>query len=236
MRINKYLCATGLCSRKAADDFVSRGEVSINGRVASVGDQVSRDDSVTLKGAIVKLLGVDDVIVIAFNKPRGVVCTASAQTENNIVAFVSHPSRVYPVGRLDKESEGLIFLTNKSGLVDNINQSGNRHEKEYRVTVNKPITESFLEGMRHGVPILGQTTQACSLAFESEYVFRIVLTQGLNRQIRRMCSHFGFRVVNLQRVRIMHVHIDGLAPGEWRNLTTEELNPLLSLAVDENSV
>ncbi len=235
MRINKFLCATGLCSRKSADEYVSRGEVLINGRLAVLGDKVSKDDSVTLKGEKVNLLSVDDVIVIAFNKPRGVVCTANAQTENNIVAFIGHSSRVYPVGRLDKESEGLIFLTNKSGLVDSINQSGNRHEKEYRVTVNKTITESFLEGMRHGVSILGQTTHACSLLAESETVFRIVLTQGLNRQIRRMCSHFGFRVERLQRIRIMHVPIDGLAPGEWRDLTTDELRPLLNLVVDKNS-
>ena len=235
MRINKFLCATGLCSRRAADEYVSKGEVLINGRLAVLGDKVSKGDSVTLKGEKVSLLDIDDVIVIAFNKPKGIVCTASEKVDNNIVQFINHSSRIYPVGRLDKESEGLIFLTNKSSLVDSINQSGNRHEKEYRVMVNKKVTEEFLEGMRHGVPILEQTTHACSVFFESDYIFRIILTQGLNRQIRRMCSYFGLRVEKLQRIRIMHIHIDDLAPGEWRDLSKDELSSLLNLTTESSA-
>lgn len=205
---------------------MSQGLVLINKRIASLGDKVEAGDEVTLNGKLVKPLLSENVIVIALNKPKGIVCTAAKETVNNIVDFVGHSSRVYPIGRLDKQSQGLIFLTNKSDLVDRVNQSGNQHEKEYRVTVNKLITDQFLEGMRCGVPILGQNTKACQVVFESEYVFSIVLTQGLNRQIRRMCMHFGYSVQKLERIRIMHVSLCDLEIGQWRNLSQTEKEAL----------
>jgi len=188
-----------------------------------LGDKVSSGDKVTLDGLAIEPLATDKVICIALNKPVGVVCTAASTDKRNIVDFVGHSCRIFPVGRLDKDSQGLIFLTNKSGLVDNILRAGNHHEKEYRVTVNKVITDDFIAGMSSGVPMLGVVTKQCKVVKESQYVFRITLVQGLNRQIRRMCKHYNFSVEKLERVRIMHVNLNGLAIGQWRELAEEEL-------------
>ncbi len=226
IRINKYICASGACSRKTADDWVRRGDVRINGKLAKLGDLVVKNDSVTVNGKQIKPLNDDQVIFIAFNKPVGVVCTAAKTDHRNIVDFIDHQHRIFPVGRLDKDSQGLIFLTNKSDLVDKISNAGNRHEKEYLVTVNKKVTSTFIENLCNGVPILGLTTKACIATKESKHVFRIILTQGLNRQIRRMCKHHGYVVKKLERVRIMHISLHGLANGQWRNLSVTELSTL----------
>lgn len=229
IRINKYICESGICSRKAADAHVRRGEVSINGEQAMLGDKVSVGDIVTIGGQTIAPLTTEQVIFLALNKPVGVVCTAASTDQRNIVDFVAHDSRVFPVGRLDKDSQGLIFLTNRCDLVHKILSAGNRHEKEYRVTVNREITDEFIAGISGGVPMLGVVTQDCVAVKESMYVFRITLEQGLNRQIRRMCKHFHYSVEKLERIRIMHIDLDDLPLGQWRNLTEDELSVLLRL-------
>lgn len=191
-----------------------------------MGEQVYPGDSVLLDGRLVEPLAADRMIVIALNKPVGVVCTAAHTDKRNIVDFVAHPSRVFPIGRLDKDSQGLIMLTNRSDLVNKVLSSANHHEKEYRVTVNKDITEDFIAGIGGGVPMLGVVTRTCLVVKESDRVFRITLEQGLNRQIRRMCKHFHYSVEKLERIRIMHIHLDDLAPGQWRDLSDEELSLL----------
>lgn len=226
IRINKYICESGLCSRKAADVFVKQGVVYIEGKLASLGDKVSIGDRVTVNGLIVEPLAADKLIFLAFNKPVGVVCTAAKDEKRNIVDFVGHKSRIFPIGRLDRESQGLIFLTNKCDLVDKILSDNNLHEKEYLVTVDNEITDDFLEGLSNGVPILGLVTKKCKVVKESSNVFRMILVQGLNRQIRRMCSHFNYSVEKLERVRIMHINLDGLSMGQWRDLTERELSEL----------
>jgi 23S rRNA pseudouridine2604 synthase len=174
-------------------------------------------------GLAIEPLATDKVIFIALNKPVGVVCTAATTDKRNVVNFVGHSSRIYPVGRLDKDSQGLIFLTNKCDLVDKILRAGNQHEKEYVVTVNKEVTADFIAGISNGVPMLGVVTKKCNAVKESQYVFRITLVQGLNRQIRRMCKHYNYIVEKLERVRIMHINLNKLPMGEWRNLDEEEL-------------
>lgn len=199
----------------------------IAGKQAILGDTVAVGDEVTVNGQIIQPLAIDQVIVIALNKPVGVVCTAADTVQGNIIDFVGHSSRVFPIGRLDKDSQGLIFLTNKADLADKILGTGNHHEKEYRVTVDQEITDEFISGMSSGVPILGRVTQTCQVVKESAMVFRITLMQGLNRQIRRMCQHHNYRVQKLQRIRIMHINLDNIALGEWRDLTGEEISALM---------
>ena len=199
----------------------------INGKPAMLGERVARSDTVTVNGMVIEPLAKDKVIVIALNKPVGVVCTAGTSDKRNIVDFVAHDVRVFPVGRLDKDSQGLILLTNKSDLVDKILRSGNRHEKEYLVTVNKVISDEFIAGLSSGVPVLDVVTKRCDVVKESPNVFRITLVQGLNRQIRRMCKHYGYSVVKLERIRIMHIELNGLPIGQWRNLTEQELAEML---------
>ena len=191
-----------------------------------LGDKVSSRDKVTVDGLAIEPLVSDKVICIALNKPVGVVCTAASTDKRNIIDFIGYSSRIFPVGRLDKDSQGMIFLTNKSGLVDNILRAGNHHEKEYLVTVNKVITDGFIAGMSSGVPMLGVVTKQCEVVKESQYVFRITLVQGLNRQIRRMCKHYNYSVDKLERVRIMHINLNELAIGQWRELAEEELAEL----------
>jgi len=227
IRINKYICESGLCSRKAADVYVKQGVVLIDGKQAKLGDKVSPGDKVTVDGLVIEPLAADKVIFIALNKPIGVVCTAAKTDKRNIVDFIGHSSRVYPIGRLDKDSQGLIFLTNKCDLVDKIMHAGNHHEKEYVVTVNKEITDDFIAGISNGVPMLGVVTKECKVSKESQFVFRITLVQGLNRQIRRMCKHYHYSVEKLERLRIMNINLNGLPMGQWRNLTGEELSNLL---------
>ena len=223
VRINKYICESGICSRKAADIDVKRGLVFINDRQASVGDKVLPGDRVTLDGQEIVPLPPDKVIFILLNKPVGVVCTAARTDKRNVVDFIDHTSRIYPVGRLDKKSQGLLFLTNRCDLVDKIMRADNLHEKEYIVTVNKEVTDDFIVGISRGVPMLGVVTRACKAIKESRYVFRITLTQGLNRQIRRMCRHYGYKVEKLERVKIMHLTSTGLVPGQHRELAHKEL-------------
>ena len=235
IRINKYICESGICSRKAADIHVEQGVVFINGKLAMLGDKVSSGDKVTVNGLAIEPLATDKVIFIALNKPVGIVCSAAITEKRNIVDFVGHDSRIFPVGRLDKDSQGLIFLTNRCDLVNRILCAGNHHEKEYLVTVDKEITDDFIAGMSSGVPMLGVVTKECKVVRASRYVFRITLVQGLNRQIRRMCKHYGYSVKKLERVRIMHVRLEGLAVGQWRGLSEEELSVLFQALENSSS-
>ncbi|MDA0714795.1 MAG: 23S rRNA pseudouridine(2604) synthase RluF [Bacteroidetes bacterium] len=222
VRINKFLSEVGYCSRRAADKLIDEGKVTINGKVPEMGTKVLPTDEVKVNGRAVTKPKVKPVY-IAFNKPVGIVCTTDTKVEkNNIIDFIGYPSRIFPIGRLDKPSEGLIFLTNDGDIVNKILRARNHHEKEYVVTVDKPITKGFLHAMRKGVPILNTMTRECEVEQMSKYVFRIILTQGLNRQIRRMCEHLGYHVTKLKRVRIMNVNLD-LKVGEWRDLSPLEL-------------
>jgi 23S rRNA pseudouridine2604 synthase len=229
MRINKYICESGFCSRKAADIYVKQGVVLIEGRRAMLGDQVFSGEKVTIDGLAIEPLATDKVIFIALNKPIGVVCTAASADKRNIVDFVGHSSRIFPVGRLDKDSQGLIFLTNRCDLVDKIVGADSHHEKEYQVTVDKEVTDDFIAGISNGVRMLGVVTKECNAVKESQFVFRITLVQGLNRQIRRMCKHYNYSVEKLERVRIMHINLNGLAIGQWRKLAENELSELVQL-------
>ena len=234
MRLNKYLAETGACSRREADEWIEAGRVTVNGARAVLGTQVNDGDEVRVDGAPA---GVRPRrIYLALNKPVGIECTTDRTVPGNIVDFVGHPERIFPVGRLDKDSEGLILLTNDGDIVNTILRAENEHEKEYLVAVDRPLTAQFLAAMARGVPILDTVTNPCRLTPVGRNTFRIVLTQGLNRQIRRMCEHFGYTVRRLQRVRIMSIHLGQLPVGEWRSLTPAELRglrpagrPILSL-------
>ena len=234
-RLNKYISESGICSRREADRFIEKGHVFINGKRAKIGDQVSPGDKVKVNGQSIDPRDEDELVLIALNKPIGVVCTTESTERNNIVDYVNHGERIFPIGRLDKDSQGLIFLTNNGDLVNKILRAGNSHEKEYLVTVNKPITDTFVRDMMKGVPILGEVTRKCKVTKETPTVFRITLVQGLNRQIRRMCEYFDYDVTKLERVRIMNVPIKGLGVGEWRDLNKKELSELLQLTTDSTS-
>ncbi|RAP24127.1 Ribosomal large subunit pseudouridine synthase F [Brevibacillus laterosporus] len=225
MRINKFISETGYCSRREADKLIEAGRVTINGMVAELGSQADRGDEVNIDG---KALGTKKASVyIALHKPVGITCTTERHIKGNIIDFVNHPERIFPIGRLDKDSEGLILLTNDGDIVNRILRAENNHDKEYIVTVDKPITDAFLKGMASGVHILGTMTKPCQVKRINERSFRIILTQGLNRQIRRMCQAFGYSVQRLQRIRIMNIHLEGIKKGEWREISTKELNQLL---------
>ncbi|WP_204165082.1 23S rRNA pseudouridine(2604) synthase RluF [Shewanella algidipiscicola] len=235
IRLNKYISESGICSRREADRFIEQGNVFINGKRAQIGDQVSFGDKVKVNGRDIEPRDADDLVFIALNKPVGIVSTTENAERDNIVDFVNHSERVFPIGRLDKDSQGLIFLTNNGDLVNKILRAGNNHDKEYVVTVNKPITEAFLTGMRAGVPMLGVITKKCKVEQLSTFVFKIVLVQGLNRQIRRMCEYFNFEVTKLERQSIMNVSLKGLPLGEWRDLDEEELSTLFKLIEHSSS-
>ncbi|POG23005.1 23S rRNA pseudouridine(2604) synthase RluF [Aeromonas bestiarum] len=235
MRLNKYISESGICSRREADRFIEQGQVFINGKRAGIGDQVFAGDLVKVNGQVIEAREADSLVFIVLNKPVGIVSTTEAGEKDNIVDFVNHSTRVFPIGRLDKDSQGLIFLTNHGDLVNKILRAGNDHEKEYLVTVDKPVTDEFVRGMAAGVPILGAVTKKCKVKKEAPFVFRITLVQGLNRQIRRMCEHFGFEVTKLERIRIMNVSLKGLPVGEWRDLTDDELIELFKLIEDSSS-
>lgn len=222
-RLNKYISDSGICSRRDADRFIEQGNVFINGKRAKIGDKVAPGDVVKVNGQLIEPQEAEDFIFIALNKPVGIVSTTESSERDNIVDFVRHSKRIFPIGRLDKDSQGLIFLTNNGDVVNKILRAGNNHEKEYIVSVNKPITPAFIEGMANGVPILGTKTKKCKVEKESPTSFRITLVQGLNRQIRRMCEHFDYEVIQLNRVRIMNINLKGLPVGEWRDLTEKEL-------------
>ncbi|MDP9770022.1 23S rRNA pseudouridine(2604) synthase RluF [Kosakonia cowanii] len=234
-RLNKYISESGICSRREADRYIEQGNVFINGKRAGIGDQVVAGDVVKVNGQLIEPRSEEDLVFIALNKPVGIVSTTEEGEKDNIVDFVNHSSRIFPIGRLDKDSQGLIFLTNHGDLVNKILRAGNDHEKEYLVTVNKPVTDEFVRGMGAGVPILGTVTKKCKVKREAPFTFRITLVQGLNRQIRRMCEHFGYEVTKLERTRIMNVSLTGLPPGEWRDLTDDELIALFKLIENSTS-
>ncbi len=221
-RINKFISETGFCSRREADKLIEAGKVSLNGRVAVLGDKATAGDEVKINGKLLNT-GRKAAIYLAFHKPVGITCTTERHIRGNIIDYIRHPERIFPIGRLDKPSEGLIFLTSDGDIVNKILRAGNQHEKEYEVTVDKPITDDFVQKMRSGVPILDTVTQKCYVKQEGRYSFRIILTQGLNRQIRRMCTYLGYNVNRLKRVRIMNVTLEGLPVGKWRNLTAAEM-------------
>lgn len=233
-RLNKFISESGICSRREADRFIEQGHVFINKKRAQVGDQVKPGDQVRVNGQLIDPMEADDFVFIVLNKPVGVESTTESK-RNNIVDFVNHGVRIFPIGRLDKDSQGLIFLTNNGDLVNKVLRAGNNHEKEYVVSVNKPITSSFIDAMADGVPILGTLTKKCPVKKLDTHTFNITLVQGLNRQIRRMCEHFGYDVVKLERTRIMNVDLKGLPVGEWRDLTEKELTVLLASVKDSSS-
>lgn len=235
-RLNKYISDSGLCSRRAADRFIENGQVFINGKKAKVGDKVYFGDQVSVNGQLIEAPEPEKSVILAYNKPVGITSTTESKVKDNIVDHVNYSERVFPVGRLDKDSQGLIFLTNNGDIVNKILRAGNNHEKEYVVTVNKTITPDFVERMSKGVPILGVNTKKCKIKQISPTVFNIILIQGLNRQIRRMCAYFGYEVVKLDRIRIMNISLKGIPLGEWRVLTDEELasvNKLISNSKSE---
>ncbi|MCE0453627.1 23S rRNA pseudouridine(2604) synthase RluF [Brevibacillus sp. AF8] len=224
MRINKFISETGICSRREADKLIEAKRVTINGQLAELGSTVASGDDVRIDGQPLGVKKKD--VYIALNKPVGITCTTELHVKGNIIDFVNHPERIFPIGRLDKDSQGLILLTNDGDIVNKILRAENNHDKEYIVTVDKPITANFLHGMANGVRILGTTTKPCKVTKVSDRVFNIVLTQGLNRQIRRMCQAFGYQVRKLERVRIMNIALGNLKLGQWRNLTPKELTDL----------
>jgi 23S rRNA pseudouridine2604 synthase len=227
-RINKYLSEVGYCSRRAADKLIEQGRVTINGVVPEMGTKITANDEVRVDGKLISEPN-EKPVYIAFNKPIGIVCTTDTKVEkDNIIDYINYPSRIFPIGRLDKPSEGLIFLTNDGDIVNKILRARNNHEKEYLVTVNKLITKNFIHKMGNGVPVLDTVTRKCEVQQLGKFKFKITLTQGLNRQIRRMCEYLDYRVVKLQRVRIMNVSLD-IPVGEWRDLTTNELKEINQL-------
>lgn len=235
IRLNKYISESGICSRREADRYIEQGNVFVNGKRATVGTQVNIGDVVKVNGQLIEPRDAEDLVLIALNKPVGIVSTTEDGERDNIVDFVNHSKRIFPIGRLDKDSQGLILLTNHGDLVNKILRAGNNHEKEYIVTVNKPVTDEFIRGMGAGVPMLGTMTKKCKVKKEAPFVFRITLVQGLNRQIRRMCEHFGYEVTKLERTRIMNINMKGLPLGEWRDLTDDELIELFKMIENSSS-
>lgn len=231
VRINKYLSEIGYCSRRAADKLIQEGRITVNGKLVEMGLKVTSADEIIVDGVVVDQAG-DKPVYIAFNKPVGIVCTTDTRVEkDNIIDYINYPSRIFPIGRLDKPSEGLIFLTNDGDIVNKILRARNQHEKEYVVTVNRPITDEFIQKMSAGVPILDTVTRPCKVKQTHKKEFRIILTQGLNRQIRRMCEYLDYRVVTLKRVRIMNVSLD-VGKGKWRHLTKKEMTEINRLVAD----
>ena len=225
IRLNKFISDSGFCSRREADKLIEQQRVNINGDIPELGTKVAPDDVVTVDGKRIQASAVDktDRIYIAYHKPVGVTCTTERHVKGNIIDAIGHKQRIFPIGRLDKPSEGLIFLTSDGDIVNKILRAENAHDKEYVVTVNRPLTEHFIQKMAKGVPILNTVTKPCVVTIQSKMVFRIVLTQGLNRQIRRMCEYLGYEVTKLKRNRIMSVRLAGLKPGQWRDLTPNEM-------------
>ncbi|MEB7773170.1 23S rRNA pseudouridine(2604) synthase RluF [Kurthia gibsonii] len=224
MRINKYISESGKTSRRGADKLITEGRVKINGKRATIGSQVEPGDEVEVDGNIVRV--ARNNVYIALNKPVGITSTTEKGVKGNIVDLVNHPLRIFNIGRLDKDSEGLILMTNDGDIVNEILRSENRHEKEYIVSVDRPITPEFLKKLSEGVKILGTTTLPCEVVQLSKYDFKIILTQGLNRQIRRMCAELGYEVYRLQRIRIMNIELGKLPPGQWRDLSKKERTQL----------
>ena len=225
-RINKYLSEIGFCSRREADKLIEQGRITINGEEPEMGTKISEEDEVRVNGKLVSQPKNKKMIYLAFNKPAGIVCTTDTKREkNNIIDYINYPTRIFPVGRLDKPSEGLIFLTNDGDIVNKILRARNKHEKEYEVTVHKPVTKEFIQVMSNGVPILDTVTRKCQVKQTGKKTFKIILTQGLNRQIRRMCEHLEYDVKKLKRVRIMNIKLD-IPVGNYRDFTSKELNQI----------
>jgi len=225
-RLNKAISSTGYCSRREADKLIEQGVVLVNGKPAELGLRVMPSDEISIDGRRIKNDKAKPVY-LALHKPRGIICSTDPSAKDNVVDYIDHVERIFPIGRLDVASEGLILMTNDGEILNYILRARYAHEKEYIVTVDKPITDEFIKGMGAGVPILETVTKECEVKQEGETMFRIILTQGLNRQIRRMCEHFGYEVQRLRRIRIMHIPLDGLNYGEWRALTPEELTILM---------
>lgn len=233
VRINKFLSEVGFCSRRAADTLVEEGRVTANGVVCVMGTKVSRSDEIRVNGKLISQ-PTEKHVYIAFNKPVGIVCTTDVKAEkDNIIDYINHPQRIFPIGRLDKPSEGLILLTSDGDIVNKILRAGNNHEKEYIVSVDRPVTDDFIFKMSNGVPILETTTRKCFVEKMDRFRFRIILTQGLNRQIRRMCEYLGYEVTKLKRIRIMNIELD-MPIGKWRNLTDAEMDEVNALLVDSS--
>lgn len=232
-RINKYLSEVGFCSRREADKLIAQGRVTVNGSIPEMGTKVSSEDEIRVNGRLINE-PEEAPVYLAFNKPVGIVCTTDTRVEkDNIIDFINYPKRIFPIGRLDKPSEGLIFLTNDGDIVNKILRARNNHEKEYVVRVDKPVNKDFIRRIRSGVPILDTVTRKCFAEQTGRYEFRIILTQGLNRQIRRMCEYFGYRVTKLKRVRIMNVKLD-VEPGKWRDLTSKEIAEIKRMVSDSS--
>ncbi|PNQ87702.1 pseudouridine synthase [Paenibacillus polymyxa] len=227
MRINKYISETGFCSRRETNRLIAAARITINGSVCEAGAEVEPQDIVLIDGETIPV-NRSKPVYLALNKPIGIVCTAAEQVEGNIIRYINYPSRIFAIGRLDKASEGLILLTNDGSIVNQMMRSEHGHEKEYVVRVDKPVTDEFTQTMSRGVEILNVITKPCKVEHISEYEFRIILTQGLNLQIRRMCKALGYRVLKLERVRIMNITLDHLERGQWRHLEKEELELLLA--------
>lgn len=226
-RLNKFISETGICSRREADKLIEQGLVTVNGEVALMGTKVTTADKVCVNGKPVA--AKKPPLYIAYHKPVGITCTTERHIKGNIIDAIAHKERIFPIGRLDKPSQGLIFLTNDGDIVNKILRAGNQHEKEYVVTVDKPITDDFIRKMSSGVPILDTVTKPCRVRKNSKFVFNITLTQGLNRQIRRMCEYLGYDVKKLNRVRIMNISLQGLSIGQWRELTSSEMQQIHAL-------
>ncbi|PJB14339.1 MAG: 23S rRNA pseudouridine(2604) synthase RluF [Flavobacteriales bacterium CG_4_9_14_3_um_filter_32_8] len=231
-RLNKAISETGYCSRRAADKLIEEGKVKVNDKVATLGVKVSSNDKISVNGtSITKEV---ENIYLAFNKPVGITCTTETDIKDNIINFINYPERIFPIGRLDKPSEGLIFLTNDGDIVNKILRSKNQHEKEYVVTVNKLITSDFIQKMSSGIPILNTITKKCTVEKINDTTFKIILTEGLNRQIRRMCEYLAYEVKTLQRIRIMNISLGNLKVGEYRSFNKNELKELLFLIEDSS--
>ena len=235
IRINKFLSQAGFCSRREADKFILDERVTINGIIAKMGEKIDPNDDISVDGERISKKPNKKIYII-LNKPKGIVCTTDSGVEkNNIIDYVNHPKRIFPIGRLDKTSEGLIFLTNDGDIVNKILRAKNKHEKEYHVTVDKPITHEFVQQMSKGVPILNTVTRPCEIKRIKDYEFKIILTQGLNRQIRRMCEYLGYRVKKLKRIRIMNIKLD-IPLGEWRYFNDQEFSELKMMLSKSSSV
>jgi 23S rRNA pseudouridine2604 synthase len=230
--LNKYISETGFCSRRMADKFIDEGRVSINGKVAKKGNRVTENDMVEIDGEPLKKKAAP--IYLMLNKPKGITCTTDLKDKTNIIDFINHKSRIFPIGRLDKLSEGLIFLTNDGDIVNKILRAGNNHEKEYVVTTDKTITNDFINKMQNGVSILGTVTKKCFVKQEGKKRFRIILTQGLNRQIRRMCAALNYKVTSLKRIRIMNISLHGLPPGRWRDFSAAEVEQINKMVLNSS--
>ena len=225
VRLNKYISEAGVASRRAADRLIEEGKVTINGKPAVVGDRVYEDDVVAVEGK--RISKVEEDIILVFNKPRGITCTSNPEDKDNVIDFIGYPKRIYSIGRLDKDSQGLLLMTNNGELANQVMRSRGEHEKEYIVTVDRPVTKEFVKGMSNGVPILeDRITKKCFVEKIDDFTFRIILKQGLNRQIRRMCEYFGYGVIKLERVRVMNIKLGKLKEGRYRDITKEEREEL----------